>query len=288
MHYDDGNFMAPVAIGPLHVIQPFEGDTASTILEQDFMVDATRFDRMPLDTPHEERPDHYLVRESDPRSIGQGLFEFTRQWAKVPGGRIEYETHVYRVPGIEGAVAGDTRNIVGSSTFGGVLTLTTATAHTFDAGDPVRITYVVTDTESGINIPRNVGRTVLSVPDTTHVTVGSITDSAGPMTLNQILPASAGRAPLDRTVLSLISLDYFLPGVSQGIASARDIEVFEPLRPIGADGDETDLLSATTSPTASEYRALVTAGTLVVAEPSIIRRWRGNIYERATRYVRAI
>jgi hypothetical protein len=32
----------------------------------------------------------------------------------------------------------------------------------------------------------------------------------------------------------------------------------------------------------------VQAGALIVAEPSILRRWMGNIYERATRYVVAI
>lgn len=42
-----------------------------------------------------------------------------------------------------------------------------------------------------------------------------------------------------------------------------------------------------TSPTVEQYKAMVAAGAEIVAEDSIVRHWKGKIYERITRYVRA-
>jgi hypothetical protein len=87
---------------------------------------------------------------------------------------------------------------------------------------------------------------------------------------------------------SVVQLDYYLPGVSTGITHPQDIPIIEPLSIIDDTGRETTSFTADTSPTLTEWRTKVANEEQVCAVRSIVRRWMGNIYERATRYVRAI
>ena len=49
----------------------------------------------------------------------------------------------------------------------------------------------------------------------------------------------------------------------------------------------TDQLSATTNPSLREYNAIVGVDSFINGEPESARRWMGNIWEFATRRVRA-
>ena len=94
-----------------------------------------------------------------------------------------------------------------------------------------------------------------------------------------------GRDPYTKVVMSKLARAYYLPGVSVGITTVDDITVLTPTQIVDQYGRNTEFLSTLTTPTTSTYEA--TEGTWVVAEPSVVRRWMGNIYERTTRYVLA-
>jgi hypothetical protein len=57
---------------------------------------------------------------------------------------------------------------------------------------------------------------------------------------------------------------------------------------VDSTGNVTDSFGEFTTPSVVDYRALVRAKSLIVVEPSSLRRWTGNIFERATRYTIAI
>jgi hypothetical protein len=111
-----------------------------------------------------------------------------------------------------------------------------------------------------------------------------------------------GRSPKTESVTSRLLHEYFLVGANGQYDTADDIPstpaqtyVYGAFFGSNAGGDVPDRLlwPATTilgyvngtSPTKEAYKALVTAGSEIVAEDSKLKRWRGNIYERVTRYV---
>lgn len=116
--------------------------------------------------------------------------------------------------------------------------------------------------------------------------------------LTTLLPTMTdpGRIPQARTVQSRLEFEYFLVGTNGTIQSASAIPVVRAQRYVygsafglltGRDIPDRILLHDATlcTPDVTTYQGWVTAGTEIVAEDSVIRRWRGNIYERVTRYV---
>ena len=112
-----------------------------------------------------------------------------------------------------------------------------------------------------------------------------------------------GRDRFTQTVLSRLAFKYYIPGIDGGITTEADIPIIAAQKYVW-DGttNNTDFLaetpfSATSDPTRTEYETLMAGGTGIgtganagefVAEQSIVRRWRGNIWERVTRYVKAL
>lgn len=94
----------------------------------------------------------------------------------------------------------------------------------------------------------------------------------------------AARPATTKQVTSRLQFDYELTDTPSGIALetkfvVNGFSVGGVILP--ADGN---LLSGLTDPTTDDYvNSLI--GTEAVAEDSTLRRWRGNIWERVTRYV---
>lgn len=78
---------------------PFEGDNASFVLEQDYIVALTSFSPLALDTAHGTYTNAYLVKESQQENIGGGLVKWTRTYAQIPASRSDYETFNFKFPG---------------------------------------------------------------------------------------------------------------------------------------------------------------------------------------------
>jgi hypothetical protein len=118
--------------------------------------------------------------------------------------------------------------------------------------------------------------------------------------ITAVLPfiTDPGRAPIARKVTSRMQFDYFLVGFNGSYRTVAEIPTVSGQRytfgtfwegKSGQDLPDRILYQASlanfSTPTVEAWKALVTAGTEVVVEDSEIRRWRGNIYERMTRYV---
>lgn len=103
-----------------------------------------------------------------------------------------------------------------------------------------------------------------------------------------------GRDRFNKTVMSRIAFKYYVPGVDAGITTAADIPLIAAQTYIyGSTTNNVDFLAdsppftAATTPSRTTYEGWMSGGTEIVVEPSIVRRWMGNIWERATRYVKA-
>jgi len=103
-----------------------------------------------------------------------------------------------------------------------------------------------------------------------------------------------GRDPTVLPVLSRILHTYALCATGQTYTTPAlffaGVAVAAQVYTINTNADaRVDYLfdgsPAASSPTLTAYKALVTAGTEIVAEDSVMRRYAGNIYEIATRYV---
>lgn len=124
-----------------------------------------------------------------------------------------------------------------------------------------------------------------------------------------------GRGRVSETVKCRIQNDYFLCGTGGSYTTPANIPLILEQRyyfPLGSisgstftpaytPGSLNDILygSATdnlwdaaawgyiipTYPTRANYQAAIVAGTEIVAEPSVLTRWKGNIYQRVTKYI---
>lgn len=277
----DGDFTIAEAVSARVWTYPFPGDSASGYFEQDYMQRLDYWAPMVLDTADVLHTDAYLVSESPLQALGGGIVRWTRTFSKVPVSRIEPETYAHIVPGITPDPFIIVQPIVGFTNFGTTTTLETANPHGYTTGDVAVITYVVT--VSGTNHFRTVNRTVTGTPTTTTFNVALINET-DPV-YNITYKYNVGRRPAATQVLSYVHFDYFLPGVSAGITTFSDIPILNPTPIIDLNGDRTDSYSSFTTPTLTTYRGQVAASTQVIVEPSGLKRWQGNIYERATRYI---
>lgn len=284
---DDGNFAIAQPHGPMRFAPAFEGDKNFYILEQDYVQNVADFSPLPLDTPHDTHLTYYLVEETAHQPVGCGVVKWTRVFAQVPNTRNDYQQFSARLPGL-GPGGSNAKQLIVNNTVTNsgtpqVCNITTATAHGLTAGDNFLFYY----TANVVNVYEQnyfVVRTAISASGTT-ITCAPIFPGAIPYCL-WVVKSSIGRPPVTRTVNSKIVTDYFLPGITAGIATAEDIPILATTKIIGPGGIEVDgyNLDATT-PAQTIYAGLVAAKTYVVIEDSANRRWKGNIIERITRYI---
>jgi len=227
------------------------------------------------------------VREGPLQPLGGGVVKWTRTYSKIPQSRRVFESFAWFVPGIGEQVTHPQVNINSAVNGSGTTTLALSDDPGADVGDVVQIVYRVTD-QSGVFNLRTTSRTALAGTSGSSVVVALIQEPSGTITFQTLRKIEPGRNPFSHQVSSSLQIDYFLPGVSSGIASPFEIPIFEPIEILDGDGRVTQSFTASTSPTTAEWRTRVSNGDQVVAERSIIRQFMGNIYERTTRYVRAI
>lgn len=104
-----------------------------------------------------------------------------------------------------------------------------------------------------------------------------------------------GRDPRTDTVTSRMAYEYFLCEVGQTYETADDIPIIEAQEYtlVGNNNAVINYLLAEgvypddSTPTKEDYLAAIAAETEIVAEDSAVSRYRGNIFQRVTRYVKA-
>lgn len=283
----DGDYTQPLIDGAKRWLRPFDDDFSQIVFEQDYQQFAEDFMPLALDTQHDSIVDAFLVKESEPQPQGP-LFKWTRTYARIPASRQLFESYSWTVPGIGSEAVYSSVSISSNSSSSGVTTLTTGSSSTATVGDSVQVSYTFTDAVTGTQYGREVLRVCLTGTSGTTVKVALISEPGGTISYNTLKKVEPGRDPYTEEVGSLLQLDYFLPGVSSGIATVQDIPLLSPLIIYDNTGRQTTSFAATTSPTLATWRSQVASGAYVCVVRSIPRRWMGNIYERATRYVKAI
>lgn len=249
---------------------------------------------------------------------------FTRIWSMIPIPRTRQNgTYPFRFPAIPtvtpvtgspvaiSSVAGSMSFPSGTlnySTHGGNIVIlsnpvfTTSGAHGLAVGDWVKIEITW---GGGWPYASPVVRywTVATVPSSTTFSISSFQNlGGGPNpnlsyaaagfssgTVTKLTRVLARPDPSVEEMDSYIVYDYALPGVTAGVAVPSDFRPEPKFRPvITATQEQTDELSALTTPTLSDYITGVLAGDYLVASSSIKPHRDSPIMERETRYVRSI
>tara|TARA_R110000868_G_C10902178_1_gene764392 strand:- start:717 stop:1103 length:387 start_codon:yes stop_codon:yes gene_type:complete len=114
--------------------------------------------------------------------------------------------------------------------------------------------------------------------------VDLISEPGGTISFLTARNVEPGRPAEALEVASMVQLDYFMPGTAPNINTGADIPIIMELQIYNGDGVKVNSFAADTVPTITQWRAMVAARDQVCVVSSIIRKWYGPIFERATRY----
>jgi len=287
--YEDSDWSVAAATGGKRWLRPFPETNANFIFEQDYLQSLASFltAAVALGTFHPTDPGFYLIEESTPTDLGGGMVRFTRTYSQIPAARKMYESFAFTFPGMETGTFYTANTVTGNTatTAGGQTTMSISGGAAIATGDSVRIHYNAFDSVQQYS--RYVIRTAISGGGTLVVPQIVDTLDSAPLYFFTAQKIELGREPRTETVSSILTYDYFLPGVSSGVDYVTDIGLVVKDIIIDSDGVQTDTYTDATSPAISDYREQVSNGDLLVAEDSVVRIWRGPILERVTRYVKA-
>lgn len=244
------NTAQPVGVPRLK--QPFAGDPTYYVLEQDYQQTIEDFNPLTLNTafPPAQEPGsfagYYLASESALTDMSNGVGQWTRTYAYKPNTRNDYASLAYSFIGYGGALPNPN---VASTTYAW-------------------------------------GRNRKTVSVTCRIQYDYYL--VGPQAWCDYTDASL--IPVIREQLYYIPQgnvvgSVFVPDFTRG--SANDISAGLAYDYIwdAVPGKYYIGTLIPTYPHRTEYLALITAGSEIVAEPSQLSRWMGNFYVRATKYV---
>lgn len=281
--WQSGDYTNPLPDGARRWLRPFDDNFSQVMFEQDYQQFEDSFVPLTLDTPSDDFSNAYLVRESELSALGGGVVKWTRTYARIPENREAFEGYSWLIPGIDTGLVFAEVAITSASDELGVTTINCA-GNTFAAvGDSVSISYTFVDIRTGTQYGRNVVRRVLSGGGST-LGVALIFEPGGSINYNTAKRIEPGRPAEALEVGSSLQFDYYLPGVSAGVASPFDIPVISELQIYDGDGIKVNVFTNDTVPTITQWRASIAGGEKVCVVASIVRRWQGNIFERSTRY----
>jgi hypothetical protein len=230
----------------------------------------------------------YFVDDLDFRPFGGHpgpVNEWRRSWASVPASWTEPESFPFTYPSVTTTASGSAYPVTNIVASGVNFVLSSGTVTGIAANDSVFCSLKFT--RNSLQYQSSFFTTAIAATNSVSVTIGPRFTGSGAFSSisGTVQKASAARAePVTRIVGSLIVHDYALTNTT---AIDTDLPLQQPFVPIiTSTGVETTAIASTTTPNASTYAALVTSGSLLVADCTR-RRYRGNIYERATRYVPA-
>ena len=283
--FDDSNHASPLPHGQKRWRRDFADLREMTSFEEDYRILVASHQPLALDTAHASERNFYLVDETPLRPLGGGIAEFTREYAKIPSARRMPQSHGWKVPGLgsenpPSAFFG----INSASSSSGRQTFSLASDPGVTAGDTVAVEYVASTNTQQLN--RRVLRGVVSATSSSVTIASPITDNL-PIVWLRLQQIEPGRDAEVHVVPSVIEFDYFLPGLNVPTletidALTEDTEIYDNT------GRKTDSFTETTTPTLSEWRTKTAEEEMICCERSLLNVWKGNIYERKTRYTKAL
>ena len=129
---------------------PFRQDLTAILYDEDYVQRAEFFSPLPLDTPHPDIEDVFLVGESNPTTRSDGLFRWTRTFASTPGTREEWEMSSFTFP-IYKSTSADTSNLRDNFTRAVVAKAIYSYVHTSDPATDLNIASIFQPIDTSSN-----------------------------------------------------------------------------------------------------------------------------------------
>ena len=289
----DGNFETARAVTQPFFSYPFEQND-SAMLSQEFEILATEYQRTPISAPHPDFPQMFLVSEETLNINFANILRFRRTYAEIPQSRSEWESYANRFAGLSsGNDQPEQFQVVAQSAGRPYDAVTAAAGFTAAVNDRLAIGW---EYDTGVATFRGIINRVaaaVALPDVQFPSYrfeywsGGQTISVVPTFTTITNISNSGRDPFTKVVQSEVKYDYFLPGVSAGITSHSDIPIVTTTEILDTTGYKTESYAPDSVPTRQDYEDQIRGQFMIVAESSTARRWKGEIFERATRYVLA-
>lgn len=288
----DGDFTIPQVAGPKEFALPFfsEGDIETQTFRQSYLQREDSWSAPAFMSVQivNGRP-FFLVEETAKTNVGAGIVQFAREYAMLPKPRTSPRQMSYTFRGIGTDQVYAQVTISSASIASGAHTFICGSNPSVSVGDRVLIRAIQTQYSAGIQTSFVTRRTAITGTSGTTVIVDPpvVVPGNSTLTFQFLQKVEDGRDPRTNAVTSFVDYSYYVPGVSAGINNVADIQAFEPELVIDATGKETLTYTDTTVPSRSTYLAHVAAGDLIVAEHTRIVRWKGDIFEASTPFVKA-
>lgn len=228
----------------------------------------------------------YFVDDDGMSDVSAGVRTWNRKWATVPASWSEPEEYAYSYPGFVTSVTGSAYNVTNIASNGAGYDISTP-ATGIAANDDVYV--AVKFTRNSLVKYQTFTAKATAATSNVSVTVGNVFDGSGAFTsiTGTIRKGNPGRTQAQTMVCgSRVQHDYALSNLT---SLNTDLPLLSEFAPIDSTGNRVTVLSTgtATAPNTADYAALVTGGGEIIAEPSSRRRYMGNIYVRATRYIPA-
>ena len=229
----------------------------------------------------------YFIDDVEAQDIRGAVKAWTRLWATVPASWSEPGgTYTYAFPAFTAAYAlGNTfpiSNIVASASNYTVNTNATGISTSDD------VYFDLNYVRNAQNYHVTFTTPALSASSGVNVTVPGILPGTGNFSgpTGTVRKGNKGRdLPATDSVDSFVLHDYALSSETTLDTDLPQIKAFAPIT--AGVPTETQYLVSTTLPSTALYQSMISAGTLIVVQPSDRTRYLGNIYERTTRLVKA-
>lgn len=280
----DGPFALPRPVSLPVFKSPLPNTTAQYEFTQKFQQFKNNFSPLALNTKHPNYPTYVLVAESEEHDIGGGVVEWERTYSQVPATYNDYETFAYSFIGITTVTGVNVPVVQGRNRFSERVTSRIQydfflAGQTFTPGS---------DTYSAGTADSNASSLGLGTVAAPIDLPGNIAKIFGFLYVNQAYDSTAHLwlggvyFPCD------FILTYTLPTVAQYQAMIEDA-----------------IQNGWNSTVSKQYFTKISAGQMIVnpatgtpspnsvlggqiaAEDSQIRRYKGNIWMRMTRYILA-
>lgn len=294
--YESHVTTSPVFAGPARITYPFasQGDLTTKIVHQPLLQLSDRYAPPTLGTAFVGATDAnfsgspvtvgsaYCVGDTEPQPAESGLVSFTRMWANIPATLKEYPgSTAYPFPAVGNETTGASSVITSITSISGSVATFNVTAHGILVGGTYRVNIRNTDKTS-------YSTTGVATAVTTNTFTGPYKNSGTFSTGYVWKSSNLGSGSRTRNVPTWQISEFILPGVTSGYSTVDSIQPFEPFGYFDQYGNAGSTgISATTTPTKSEYYEMAASGVGLVVS-SAVERWMEPIYVRKTIYVRAL
>lgn len=306
--YTSGDFTSARANGESWIEYPFieYGDNTTKVYHLVCEVNEVDYAPIALDTtmasasnadvislPFTADAAAYHVGDFGKAKIDGGLTRFDRQFANIPQPAVDPAgSEIFTFPGLPStAGVGSIILINSASVSSGVITLNLASAHGMTTGDNFTFYIGGYTTINGRNYYSSYRGNAECITGTTGSIIKLYTyfPSGFTLTYGYVYPfASRGRKQVSRKSSTQFEYDYFLPGVSAGVATSQEISLPQRFEPYyHTEGNTVQSLTSGTTPTNIEYNEIVNSDGFLVLDAGV-ERWKGNIVRRTVKSIRAI